>query len=104
MAQVAKVTITSGQTASAAVRLEGTLRIIYIPASMTGVTLKIHGSVDGTNYFVLKDTANADVSITISSAAAFIHLGTLNLVGLQTIKLVSGSAESGDKTLTLYTE
>lgn len=104
MAQVTKVTIDNGQTASAAVKLNGTLRTIGLPASMTGTTLKIHGTMDGTNYFVLKGTDGNDVSITIGSAACFIHLGTLNLVGMDLIKLVSGSAETGAKILTLYTE
>lgn len=104
MAQQAKVTITSGGTTSSAARLAGRLTMIGLPASMTGTTLKIHGTIDGTNYFVLKDTAGSDVSITIGSASCLIHLGTLNLTGLDNVKVVSGSAEGADRIITLYTE
>lgn len=104
MPQVAKVTIANGQTASDAVRLNGTIRMIAIPASMTGTTLKIHGTVDGTNYFVLKGPDGNDVSITVGSAACFIHLSALNLTGMDKIKLVSGSPETGAKVITIYTD
>lgn len=104
MGQRTLVTIAASGTLSDAAILQGDLKFICIPASMTGTTLKIHGSYDGTTYTVLKDTSGNDLSITIGSAIAIIPVAGLNLVGLRAIKLLSGSAETGAKVITLITD
>lgn len=103
MSKSVKLTIANGATVSDAAVLHGDIKFICIPASMTGTALKIHTSHDGTTYTVLKDTAGSDISITIGSSIAVIPVAGLNLAGLPNIKLVSGTAETGAKVITVIT-
>ena len=104
MPKIKIVTIANGATLSDSALLTGDIKFIGIPASMTGTTLKIHASMDNTTWSVVKDTAGNDVSITIGSAIAWIPTHSLNLQGLRNVKLLSGSAETGAKVISIITE
>ena len=104
MSQIAQVTIANGATVSDAAILQGDIKFICIPASMTGTALKVHSTIDGTTYAVLKDTSGNDLSITIGSAIAMIPVAGLNLQGIRRVKLVSGSAETGAKVISIITD
>jgi hypothetical protein len=94
------VTIANGQTTSGAIKIFGTtLCGVVVPASFTGTTLQFQGSHDGTNFNTLyKD--GADLSVTVTSSK-FVVLQPADFAGVNYLKLVSGSAQTGDKVLYL---
>ncbi len=96
------VTILSGQTvASEGVNLSGfTLAGILIP-TMTGTTVTFQGSVDGTNYYAIKDNTGTAISITTGGTAGIYKLNAADFIGITHIKPVSGSAEGADRSVTL---
>ena len=96
------VVIADGQTVSATAEVGGApLTAIQTPAGMTGTTLTFNGSFDGTTFFPIRDTSNADISVTVDTTARIYALKTDDFAGIPYIQVVSGSAESGAKTIKL---
>lgn len=97
------LTIGNGATVSDALDLTGLAVVALVfPASMTGTTMTFQGSVDGTNYLALYNTAGSALSITVQSSS-IVLFSAYDLVGMKFIKLVSGSAETGSKNIGIVT-
>jgi YD repeat-containing protein len=98
--ETATATITSGGTTSGAVDVNGKIIVgIDLGATLTGTALSIQNAADGTNYRATYDTAGAAVSWTVAGNR-FLKFDP-PLLGYRSIKLVSGSAEGADRTLTV---
>jgi hypothetical protein len=98
-------TITSGQSASAAVDLSGNVLCgLFMPASLTGTsfTLQASTSLTGTYQTVQKDEAGGgDYTITYT-ANKYVPLTNLAITAaLRFIKLVSSSSEGADRSILL---
>lgn len=97
------VTIASGQTVSTAVDVDGFFVVgVAIGATFAGTTLAVQHSVDGTNYLAEIDTSGNAVSYTVAAGKYLALQGDSKaLWGHRSIKLVAGTAQSADQTLTL---
>lgn len=97
----ASATIASGQTTSAAIEVNGLAVVgIILPAAMTGTSLTLQASVDGTNFYTIADSNNTNVTVTYG-ASKMIYLNSQITAGVESIKLVSGSSEGADRAFTL---
>ena len=74
---------------------------LIVPAGMTGTSLTFQVSADGSNFFILADTTDTDISITITTAAKVYALDPQTFYGARFIKIVSGSTEAAERTLTI---
>lgn len=91
------VNIASGETESDVLEVRGgTLCGLYIPAGFTGTTVELTASHDGVNYIPVQDGAGNNLSFTVSPSI-YVPIDPASTVGLQNIKLVSGSAESSER-------
>ena len=95
-------TITSGQTDSAAIDLKGYDLVGFImPSAMTGTSISFKVSdYDGGTYAALYNSSNALISFTTAASRAY-KVTDDNLKGLRYIKLVSGSSEGANRSITL---
>jgi hypothetical protein len=97
------IDVSENATQSSSVNTDGMLLTgIVFPATMTGTTVTFDFSVDGTNFYDVKETDGTDVSYTVSagdvvrvdpSGWAFASSGFL--------KVVSGSTEAADRDIKL---
>lgn len=96
--------ILSGQTVSAEIDLYGTqLTGLFMPAAFTGTTIKIHTAPTSGGMFIPVQSSGSDYSLTVA-ASKYVPVENLALVaGIRFIKLVSGSSEAADRTITLST-
>lgn len=95
--------IADTETESAAVNVEEYfITHIQVPASMTGTALTLKGGNAADDLDTLKDTENAAISITIDSNAAIYPIDAKYTAGVKYMSVVSGSAESGAKTIKLH--
>ena len=97
-----EVVISSGGATSAAVDLRGTtLTGIYLPATFTGTALTFSAStsLDGT-YLPVYDGAGSAISKTVAQGQ-YIKISPVDFAGIQYLKIISGSTEGADRTLTL---
>jgi hypothetical protein len=95
------VTIATSGTVSTAVDLYGySLLGIITPAAMTGTALTVQASHDGSTFNVMYDTDGSALSIT-SAASRFIALAPQDFASVRHLKLVSGSTEAAERTITL---
>lgn len=93
--------IASSGTVSTAVDLHGhNLVGCVMPAAFTGTAITFQGSQEGTTFTDLYDTAGSALSITVA-ADRFILFTPSDFAGVRFIKLVSGSSEGAERTLTL---
>jgi hypothetical protein len=98
------VTIASGQTTSGAVDLAGYVLVgIRLPSSFTGTALKISESATfgGTYQNVYLPSTSADLSLTVAQGKSIPIEVPANLLPWRFIKIISGSAEAADRTITL---
>lgn len=96
------VVIANGGTASAEIDLQGTtLHGVYIPSSFTGtsITFTAAPSPGGTHAAVTDGNGNA-ITKTVA-AGKFVPLNPADFAGVRWLKLASGSAEGGDRTIAL---
>jgi hypothetical protein len=94
-------TIANGQTLSSAIVLNGFTPVsILMPAAFTGTALTFQGSLDGTNFFDVKKSDGSALSYTVAQGT-FVALDPTLFQGMTAIKLKSGSAEGGARTLTV---
>lgn len=94
--------IANGATKSGIINLNGfTLCGILLPAAFTGTALTFEASVDGTNFFTLKTTTSGtSLSYTVAQGN-FYAIDPKDFYGVNWLKIVSGSAEGGARTLKL---
>ena len=96
--------IANGATESGAIDLSGTtLSAIAFPAEFDGnaLTLKASTSANGTFVDVYEATG---VALTIQGGASrIVTIEPARMAGLQYIKLIADTAQTGDSTLTLMT-
>lgn len=97
------VTIASSETISTIADLyEMTLTAIKIPASMTGTSITFLGSDDGITFIPIHDTTNTIRTLTIGTAACFITVNPSDYAGIRYLKVVSGSSEASERSISLY--
>lgn len=100
--QFTPVVITSGQTASAAIDLSnGSPCAIYLPAAFTGTALTFTCSptLAGT-YQQLCDSTGAAITYTVAQGKNY-KLAPADFIGVKYLKIVSGSSEGADRTITV---
>ncbi|MBP3958343.1 hypothetical protein J8F10_24100 [Gemmata sp. G18] len=95
-------TIASGQTTSAEIDLTGAdLCGLFMPAAFTGTTIKIQAAPASGGTFVTVQSGGADYALPVA-ASKYVPIENLAVVaGLRFIKLVSGSSEGADRSITL---
>lgn len=100
---VTAVTIASGATTSGdLVLFADSLLAIQIPSAFTGTTMTFTGSLDGANFIALYNSNGTALSITVSTSR-IILLSPGDFIGLNAIRLVSGSTEGGTRTILCLT-
>lgn len=93
--------IASSGTVSSAVDLgDMTLTGLIVPI-MTGTALTFQVSIDGTNYYVLHDYSKAAFTVTVDGTARAFYLLPTTFAGWRYVKVVSGSTEGAERTITL---
>ena len=96
-------TIANGQTTSGEIDTRG-LQVIGIkfPASMTGATVAFHRSpTSGGTFEPVREVDNAGAFNLPVTSSSYIPLRAERLLGVQFLKIVSASAETGAKTIEL---
>ena len=99
----AVITISASTTISAAVDVQGyDVVAIQQPADCEGTAWTFQGSVDGINFAEIRDNAGNVLTVTKQAATAdCIMLGTKEIRGLKSLKLVAGSAQNADITISV---
>lgn len=94
--------IANGQTVSSAVYLGDKVPVVVrMPGTFTGTTMTFQGSPDGVTYQAVNVGGNAYQETVAASKDVVLDPSMFS--GFRYIKLVSGSAEGGDRTLTVFT-
>lgn len=97
------VTIENGETVSGAVDLGGeTLVGITIPTGFEGtaITFQVATAIDGTYRAWHVDGSALSITVTANIA---VQIDPSDLAGARFLKLVAGTSQTGDITLTLHT-
>ena len=95
--------IAGGQTTSAEIDLGGgDLCGLFLPAAFTGTTIKILAApASGGTFVTVQDGAGNDYALPVA-AGKYAPVTNLAVVcGLRFVKLVSGSSEGADRSITL---
>jgi len=96
--EFAELTIANGDTTSTAYELGGTHLIgILIPSAFTGTKLFIEGSLDGTTFYQLYGSSSGVAKEIKAVADRFIEVETNYDNPFNFIRLVSNSAEAGER-------
>lgn len=103
MASFGSVSIANAATTSTALQIPNDCAVVSIqtPAALTGTTLSIQGSQDGSTFGDIWIDGIA-FSITVTTSKVY-QISPRTTIGLKAIKLVSGSAEGADRTILLTT-
>lgn len=97
------VTITSGQSLSAAANAKGYLVVgVSVPATFDGSALTFQVSPDGTTWYNAYDAAGTELNIT-ASASRFIALPQDAMQGVEWLKVRAGTAAAGTNQTTTDT-
>lgn len=103
LTSTATITIGSSTTISSSVNLDGTAIVGFIsPAAWTASTLKIQGSMDGTNFYDIYDSTSTAVSswASINAATAY-TVDVVNMLPFTYIRFVAGTAQAADRAFTV---
>ena len=96
-----KVISIVGGTTSAAIDLGGSAIIAVMPdADWAGTTLAFQASMDGTTYVAVQDDAGDALSYTVA-ASKYTIIPPSKGIGMDLIKIVSGSSETATITILL---
>ena len=96
--EFAELTIASGGTTSTAYELCGTHLIgILMPSSFTGIKLFVEGSLDNINFYQLYGSSSGAAKEIKVTANKFIEVETIYDNPFNFIRLVSNSAEAGER-------
>lgn len=99
--QTFTATILSGATSSDAVQLNGYGMVgIILPATLTSTAMTFTGSQDGSTYTALYNTSGTQLSITVAASRIVLFVPG-DFVGINYLKLVAGSAEGADRTISV---
>lgn len=94
------VTIANGETTSTAFDARGFANFgLIMPAAFTGTSMTFQVSHDNTTFQALTTTTGSTVSITVAAAKSYAL--PVQLAAWRYFKVVSGSAEGDDRTLTI---
>jgi hypothetical protein len=97
----ADVSISSGQTASAALDLMGgTLCGIYLPASMVGTSLTFQAASSASGSYQTVQKNGSDMTLSFA-ASKYIVLNPSDFSGIRFLKIVSSATETATVSLTL---
>lgn len=95
------VTIASSGTVSTAIQLDGVIPVgIITPAALTGTSMSFQFSHDDSTFNALYNTSGTLVSITVA-ASRWIGLDKEDYLGAKSLKVVSGSTEAAERTITI---
>lgn len=101
-----KVTIANGAQLSSACECQGLMLVAIQFAAFTGVALTFYGNVedvDGTYVEILEGAAGAALTWVVAANKVVVPGSTSALIaGLCGLKIRSGSAEGGDRVVTLH--
>lgn len=93
-----ELTIPSGGTTSTAYELGGThLAGVLMPSDFTGVKLFVEGSIDGTNFYQLYGSSSGTAKEIKVAPNRFIEIESNYDNPFNFIRLVSNSAEAGER-------
>lgn len=96
------VVVASGGATSAVIDMKGfSLVGVLLPATFTGTTLTFTVSVDGTNFFALKSTTSGTALSYTVVQGTYAAIDPFPFYGVRYLKIVSGSTEGANRTLTL---
>lgn len=99
--KTATITIATSATISAVVELGASSVLgIEMPPTFTGTTLAIHGCATIGGTYSVVNLSNVSNPITVAAGGKY-SLDPLLTAGWNYIKLVSGSSEAADRTITL---
>ena len=97
------VTIADGATVSSAADMNGTGLVgITIPSTYDGTAMTFKVSSDGTNYFDFYNGAGTLAAYVVAASRA-IGVAPADFAGWRFLKLVAGTAQTGDTVITLQT-
>lgn len=97
--QTSTQTISSGQTSSDAVTLNGFGMVgMIMPAALTSTTMTFTGSQDGVTYTALYNTSGSVLTATVAASRLILFVPG-DFVGINYLKLVGGTAEGADRSI-----
>jgi len=101
--QTTSLTVASGQTTSNAIDCNGQGIVgVIMPSDLTSTALTYTGSQDNSTFTALYNTSGTQLAVTCA-ASRIILFTPGDLIGLQYIKLVMGTAEGADRTIQVIT-
>lgn len=101
--QTTTLTVANGATLSDAINCNGQGIIgVIMPAALTSTAMTFTGSQDNVTFTALYNAAGTALSTTVA-ANRIILFTPGDLIGLQWIKLVMGSAEGGARSIQVIT-
>lgn len=94
-------TIASSAQTSDSIALNGFGMVgLILPSALTSTTMTFTGSQDDSTYTALYNTSGSQLSITVA-ASRLILFTPGDFVGINYIKLVSGTAEGGSRSISV---
>lgn len=98
------VTIANGATVSAAADMGAASLVgIITPAALTGTAFGLQASADGVSYADVYGTSGSAVSVT-AAPSRYIAVPRTTIDGARFVRVVSGSAEGGARSITLVVD
>lgn len=76
---------------------------LSIPAAFTGTTLTFKSSYSGNSHVPVHDSSGSAISVTVGPSRRVV-LNPANFYGIRHLQIVSGSAESADRVITIVCE
>lgn len=96
------VVLEAGETQTEAINIYGTTIVgLIVPTGMDNTEISFSVSVDGVNFYELRDENNTVIGIIIDASAAAYSIDPPNLYPWRFVKLVVDLAESEDKNFTV---
>jgi hypothetical protein len=94
-------TIAAAGTTSGIIDINDRTLVGMILPVMTGTSVTFQVSADKTNFYTLHDSTKTAVSVTCDGTARAFYLEPTKFVGWRWLKVVSGSAEASERSITL---
>lgn len=94
-------TIANGQQESSVINCGGLVLCgILLPAAFTGTALTFEASVDGVNFFAVKNTTSGTALSYTVAQGTYAAIDPKDFQGIQYLKIKSGSSEGAARILT----
>ena len=99
------VTISDAGTTSTSVTFKDHHRPVglFIPASFEPTSIAFEVSPNGTDFYDMYKTDGTEYTVTVASSR-FIPLPPQDFIGVQELRIVAGSAVTGDATIIIWCE